>query len=207
MTKLKKITTGQKLITDITRLIEESKRYVSQNVNATLTMLYWKIGKRTNVEILQNKRAEYGKRIVASLTRQLENEYGKGFSEKNIRRMMQFAEVFPDEQIVASAMRQLSWTHFTLLLPLKQPLQREFYVEMCRIEKWSVQTLREKINGMLYERTAISKKPKQLIKREIKALRKEDKLTPDLVFRSPYFLDFLGLQNTVNEKNLEDAIL
>ncbi len=207
MTKLKKITTVQKLITDITRLIEESKRYVSQNVNATLTMLYWKIGKRTNVEILQNKRAEYGKRIVASLTRQLENEYGKGFSEKNIRRMMQFAEVFPDEQIVASAMRQLSWTHFTLLLPLKQPLQREFYVEMCRIEKWSVQTLREKINGMLYERTAISKKPKQLIKREIKALRKEDKLTPDLVFRSPYFLDFLGLQNTVNEKNLEDAIL
>jgi predicted nuclease of restriction endonuclease-like (RecB) superfamily len=137
----------------------------------------------------------------------LENEYGKGFSEKNIRRMMQFAEVFPDEQIVASAMRQLSWTHFTLLLPLKQPLQREFYAEMCRIEKWSVQTLREKINGMLYERTAISKKPKQLIKREIKALRKEDKLTPDLVFRSPYFFDFLGLQNTVNEKNLEDAIL
>ncbi len=207
MTKLKKITTGQKLITDITQLIEESKGYVAQNVNATLTMLYWKIGKRINVEILQNKRAEYGKRIVASLTRQLENEYGKGFSEKNIRRMMQFAEVFPDEQIVASAMRQLSWTHFTLVLPLKQPLQREFYAEMCRIEKWSVQTLREKINGMLYERTAISKKPKQLIKREIKALRKEDKLTPDLVFRSPYFLDFLGLQNTVNEKNLEDAIL
>lgn len=120
---------------------------------------------------------------------------------------MQFAEVFPDEDIVASAMRQLSWTHFTLLLPLKQPLQREFYAEMCRIEKWSVRTLREKIDSMLYERTAISKKPGQLIKQEIKALRDEDKLTPDLVFRNPYFLDFLGLKDTYSEKNLEDAIL
>lgn len=111
--------------------------------------------------------------------------YGKGFEEKNIRRMMQFAEVFPDEQIVASAMRQLSWTHFTLLIPLKQPLQREFYAEMCKAEKWSVKVLREKISGMIYERTAISKKPEQLIKQEIKQLRDEGKLTPDLVFRDP----------------------
>lgn len=73
--------------------------------------------------------------------------------------MMQFADVFPNEQIVASAMRQLNWTHFTLLIPLKEPLQREFYAEMCRVEKWTVKTLREKIDSMLYERTAISKKP------------------------------------------------
>jgi predicted nuclease of restriction endonuclease-like (RecB) superfamily len=104
-------------------------------------------------------------------------------------------------------MRQLSWTHFTLLIPLKQPLQREFYTEMCRIEKWSVRTLRDKIDSMLYERTAISKKPSKLIKQELKQLRAEDKLTPDLVFRDPYFLDFLGLKNTYDEKSLEDAIL
>ena len=121
--------------------------------------------------------------------------------------MIQFSEVFPDEQIVASAMRQLSWTHFTLLLPLKNPLQREFYTEMCRVEKWSVKTLRNKIDDMLYERTAISKKPKQLIKQELKQLRQDDTLTPDLVFRDPYILDFLGLKNTFSEKNLEDAIL
>lgn len=121
--------------------------------------------------------------------------------------MMQFAEVFPNEKIVASLIRQLSWTHIIALLPLKQLLQREFYAEMCRIEKWSVRTLRKKIDGMLYERTAISKKPKRLIKQEIKLLREEDKLTPDLVFRDPYFLDFLGLKNTFSEKNLEDAIL
>ncbi len=86
-------------------------------------------------------------------------------------------------------------------------MQREFYAEMCRIENWSVRTLRKKIDGMLYERTAISKKPQQLIKQEIKELRDDDKLTPDLVFRDPYFLDFLGLKNTFSEKHLEDAVL
>jgi predicted nuclease of restriction endonuclease-like (RecB) superfamily len=121
--------------------------------------------------------------------------------------MMQFADIFPDEQIVASLIRQLSWTHIIALIPLKEPLQREFYAEMCRIEKWSVKTLRKKIDSMLYERTAISKKPKQLIKQEIKELRDEDRITPDLVFRDPYFLDFLGLKNAFSEKNLEDAIL
>jgi hypothetical protein len=207
MSKINKINNEEQLVKDVALLIEQSRQHIAQTVNSTLTFLYWKIGKRINSDILGYKRAKYGTRIVASLSRQLQEKYGTGFQEKNIRRMMQFAEVFPDEEIVASAMRQLSWTHFTLLLPLKQPLQREFYAEMCRIEKWSVRTLREKIDSMLYERTAISKKPGQLIKQEITALRQQDTLTPDLVFRSPYFLDFLGLKNTYSEKNLEDAIL
>lgn len=207
MAKIIKNNSGQALFTDIARLIDESKSYVAYTVNASLTILYWKIGKRINDEVLNNKRAEYGKQIVVSLSLQLGNEYGSSFSDKNIRRMMQFAVAFPDEAIVASAMRQLSWTHFTLLLPLKQPMQREFYAEMCRVEKWSVKTLRAKIDGMLYERTAISKKPEKLIQQEIKTLREEDKLSPDLVFRDPYFLDFLGLKDTYSEKNLEDAIL
>ncbi|HTA82281.1 MAG TPA: DUF1016 N-terminal domain-containing protein, partial [Bacteroidia bacterium] len=202
MGKLKKINNGEQLLNDVALLIEESKQYVAHTVNATLTLLYWKIGKRIHTEVLQNKRGGYGEQIVASLARQLENDYGRGFSGKNIRRMIQFAEVFPDQQIVASAMRQLSWTHFTLLIPLKDAMEREFYAEMCRIERWSVRTLREKIDGMLYERTAISKKPKQLIQKEIKALREEDKLTPDMIFRDPYFLDFLGLKDTYSEKNL-----
>lgn len=207
MGKLKKIDPEQLLFSDISLLIENSKKYVAHNVNSTITLLYWKIGKRINIDILQNKRAEYGKQIVVSLTRQLEGIYGKGFDEKNIRRMMQFASVFMDESIVVSLTRQLTWTHIISLIPLKQPLQREFYAEMCRVENWSVKMLRKKIDGMLYERTAISKKPKQLITQEIKQLREEDILTPDLVFRNPYFLDFLGLKNTYSEKNLEDAIL
>lgn len=207
MGKLKKIDTEQLLFSDISSLIENSKKYVAHNINSTITVLYWKIGKRINIDILKNKRAEYGKQIVVSLTRQLEDIYGKGFDEKNIRRMMQFASVFIDESIVVSLTRQLTWTHIITLIPLKQPLQREFYAEMCRVENWSVKMLRKKIEGMLYERTAISKKPKQLITQEIKQLREEDILTPDLVFRNPYFLDFLGLKNTYSEKNLEDAIL
>lgn len=207
MAKIKKINTEQALFTDIARLIDESKSYVAYTVNAALTILYWKIGKRINDDVLNNKRAEYGKQIVVSLSLQLGQEYGNSFSDKNIRRMMQFAEVFSDEAIVVSAIRQLSWTHFIALIPLKEPLQRQFYAEMCRVEKWSVKTLRAKIDGMLYERTAISKKPEKLIQQEIKTLREEDKLSPDLVFRDPYFLDFLGLKDTYSEKNLEDAIL
>jgi len=195
------------LAAEIKHLIVESRQTLAHVINSTLAMLYWKIGKRINDEVLNNQRAAYGMQIVASLARQLTIEYGNSFSDKNIRRMMQFAERFPDIQIVASLMRQLTWTHITLLLPLKQPLQREFYAEMCRIENWSVRILRQKIDSMLYERTAISHKPEEVIKNELQTLRDEDKLTPDLVFRSPYFLDFAKLKNTFHEKDLETAVL
>ena len=121
--------------------------------------------------------------------------------------MIQFAEVFPDREIVVSLMRQLTWTHFLALIPLDQPLQRDFYGEMCRVERWSVRTLRQKINGMLFERTALSRKPEELAALELKQLREEDKVTPDLVFRDPYILDFLGLKDTYAEKDVEAAIL
>jgi len=121
--------------------------------------------------------------------------------------MVQFAEVFPDKEIVVSLIRQLPWTHFIALIPLKNNIQRDFYAEMCSVERWSVRTLRKKIDGMLYERTAISKKPEELIEKDLAALREEDRLTPDLVFRDPYFLDFLGLKDTFSEKDLESSIL
>ena len=121
--------------------------------------------------------------------------------------MVQFAEVFPDREIVVSLIRQLTWTHVIALIPLDKPLQRDFYAEMCRVERWSIRTLRQKIDGMLYERTALSRKPAQLAALELKQLREEDKLTPDLVFRDPYLLDFLGLKDTYAEKDLEGAIL
>ena len=192
---------------DIRKLIEETRQKVATTVNAGLTMLYWKIGKRINLEILKGERAEYGAEIVSSLARQLEAEFGKGFSEKYLRRMIQFSTVFPDEQIVVSLLRQLSWTHFIALIPLNDNLKIEFYAEMCRLERWSVRTLRNKIDSMLFERTALSTKPEELAKLELQQLREEDKLTPDLVFRDPYFLDFLGLKETYQEKDLESAIL
>ena len=195
------------LYSDIKQMIEDARSAVAQTVNAGLTMLYWNIGKRINDEILKNKRAGYGKQIVATLSRQLENEYGKGFSAKNIRRMIQFYEVFPDFEIVASLMRQLSWTHFILFIPIKNDIEREFYAQMCRIKKWSVRDLRKKIDSKLFERTAISKKPEELAKLELKDLRDNDNLSPDLVFRNPYVLDFLDLKDTFQEKDLERAIL
>jgi len=203
----KPVIVEKKLFADVVRLIEESRSLVAQTVNSALTLLYWKIGHRVNEEVLKNRRAEYGKRVIMSMALQLTENYGNGYSEKNIRRMMQFAETFPDEAIVASLMRQLSWTHFTLLIPLTTAIQREFYSEICKSEGWTVRILREKIDSMLFERTAISKKPDELIKQELKALREENTFTPDLIFRDPYFLDFLGLKDTYNEKNLEDAIL
>lgn len=207
MAKLRNTDVTKVLFSDIAKLIEESKAHVAQTVNSTLTLLYWKIGKRINDEILSNKRAEYGKQIVASLTRQLTNTYGRGWDEKTIRHCLRSAETFSEELIVSAVRRQLGWTHLRTIMYLKDDLQRQFYIEMCALERWSTRKLQERIDSMLYERTAISKKPEQLIEQEIKSLREEDKLTPDMIFRDPYFLDFLGLKNTFSEKNLEDAIL
>ncbi len=195
------------LLGDIRQMIEETRSAVATTVNAGLTMLYWRIGRRIGQEILKGERAEYGAEIVSALARQLTTDYGRGFEENNLRRMIQFAEVFPNEEIVVSLIRQLSWTHIIALIPLKQPLQREFYAKMCRVERWSVRTLRQKIASMLYERTALSKKPAELAKLELQALREEDRMTPDLVFRDPYLLDFLGLKGAYQEKDLEAAIL
>jgi predicted nuclease of restriction endonuclease-like (RecB) superfamily len=152
-------------------------------------------------------RAEYGERIVESLSNVLSIKFGKGFNRRNLFRMIRFAEVFPDEQIVSTLSAQLSWSHFVEIIPFDAPLQRDFYSEICRVERWSVRTLRDKIRGMLYERTALSRQPEELARQELDALRTEDQMTPDLVFRDPYLLDFLGLTNTYSEKDLETAIL
>ncbi len=198
---------AQTLFFDIRGLIEETRSSVATVVNAGMTLLYWQIGSRIQAEVLKDARADYGKEIVASLSRQLVNEYGRGFSAKNIRHMMKFVEGFPDTRIVSTLSRQLSWSHFKEIIYLKKPLQRDFYAEMCRIERWSVRTLRKKIDSMLYERTAISKKPDEVVKAELDQLRDEDRLSPDLVFKDPYFLDFLGLTDRYLEKDIEDAIL
>jgi predicted nuclease of restriction endonuclease-like (RecB) superfamily len=195
------------LIEDLVSLIEDGKKQLAYAANATITLTYWRVGQRINTEVLENKRAEYGKKIVVSVARQLTAQYGRSYEEKNLRRMMQFAQVFDDESIVVALSRQLSWHHFITLIPVKNPLQRDFYAQMCRIEGWNIRTLRKKIDGMLFERTAISKKPDELIKQELQALNDTDKLTPDLVFKDPYFLDFTGLKDSYSEKSLEDAIL
>ena len=198
---------ADQLLADIRALIDEARGQVAQAVNAGLVTLYWHIGRRIRQEILGEQRAAYGEQIVNSLSAQLTAEYGRGFSRPSLFRMMQFAEMFPDEKIVAALRRQLSWTHFRELIAIDDPLKREFYAEMCRAERWSTRTLQAQIKRMVYERTAVSKKPEGVIQAEIAALRDEDRLTPDLVFRDPYFLDFLGLPERYRERDLEQAIL
>ena len=196
MSNTNKLQNSEKqLFNDIKQLIENARISVSKLVSSNVTVLYWHIGRRINTEILNEKRAEYGKQIVATLSRQLVQHYGNNFEEKNLRRMIQFAQIFIDSENVATLWRQLSWSHFKLLFPLKNGLERDFYAQMCYIEGWNVETLRNKINSMLFERTAISKKPEKLAKLELLQLKDENKMSPDLVFRDPYILDFLGLKD------------
>lgn len=195
------------LLSDIRNLIQETKGQVAMVVNSAMTRLYWEIGNRIHREVLQFNRADYGEQIVKSLAQELSGEFGTGWSSKHLRHCIKFAEVYPEFEIVSTVWRQLSWSHFKELIYLQNPLQREFYLEMCKIENWSVRTFRERINSMLYERTAISKKPEELIKQELAELKSEQKLSADLVFRDPYFLDFLGLKDTYSQKDLESAIL
>lgn len=199
---------SQSLIQDLRQIIEQARGRVAATVNYELTMMYWHIGERINREVLNNQRAEYGKQIVAQVARQLQEEYGsKGFDEKSIRRMMQFANLFAEEQIVAQAARKLSWSHFIEVLPLKDDLQREFYITMAASGKWGRDRLRREIDGMLFERTAISGKPDEFIKKELSTLRDDNVMSPDLVFKSPYFLEFTGLKGFYSEKSLEDCLV
>lgn len=196
------------LYIDICKLVDDARSFVANTANKTITLLYWKIGERINNAFLDGRRAKYGNQIVPELATQLQLTFGKrGFEERNIHRMMQFAALFPNYEIVSQAATNLSWSHFIELLPLKDPLQREFYLSMATIEKWGRDTLRDKLNGMLYERTALSAKPEELIKQELAELKKTGVLSPDLVFKSSYFLDFAGLKDAYSERNLEDSIL
>ncbi len=195
------------LLRDIRLLIAEAKQSAAIAVNATMSLLYWRMGKRLNDEALHGKRAGYGEKLVIGISTELTAEYGTGFSEKNLRRMRQFAEIYPDEEIVVSLIRQLSWTHLIALIPLNDTMKRDFYTQMCILERWSVRQLRDRIKSMLFERTAISRKPEETIAYDLKVLKEQGEISDDLVFRDPYFLDFLGLSDSYSEKDLESAII
>jgi predicted nuclease of restriction endonuclease-like (RecB) superfamily len=195
------------LLNEVRQLIDSSRNQLASTVNSALTVLYWQIGQRIRSEVLQGERAEYGEQIVATLARQLEADYGRGFSSKNLRHMLRFAEAYPDAQIVSTLSRQLAWSHFLELIYLKDPLQRDFYTQMCSLERWSVRRLRERKETQLFERTALSRQPEELLATELANLRQSGEITPALVLKDPYILDFLGLQDRYLERDLEDAIL
>lgn len=195
------------LLSDLQHLIRAARTQVARAVDTGLVALSWQVGRRIQQDILQSKRAKYGERILQTVSAKLTAEFGRGYSPRNLASMVRFAEAFPNPRILQTLSAKLGWSHFQQLIYLTDPLQRDYYAEMCRLENWSTRTLATKIQGRLFERTALSRKPVQLARRELAALREDDRLTPDLVFRDPYVLDFLGLKDTYAEKDLEAAIL
>lgn len=198
---------GATLVVELRALIAASRQRAAQAVNTELVLLCWRVGDRLRREVVGPHRAAYGERIVSTVSRQLTAEFGAGFSRPSLFHMIRFAELWPDPDRVARLAQDLGWSHVKELLPVTDPLARDFYAEMCRLERWSVRTLRDRIKGLLYERTAVSRQPDALIRQELDRLREAERLSPELVFRDPYVLDFLGLADTYSERDFEAAIL
>lgn len=195
------------LIAEVRQLIAQARLRTAAAVNAELTWLYWQVGRRVHREILGSQRAGYGEEIVSALARQLTVDCGRGFSAKNMHHMVRFAQVFPEESTVSALRTQLSWTHLKSLIYLDDPLKRDFYIELCRLETWSSRQLQDRMQSLLYERSALSRKPDETIRHDLDALRHEQQPTPAVLLKDPYLLDFLGLNDRYLEKDLEDAIL
>ena len=203
---LQKPSNNKTIYTKITLLIEHTKQDIVISVNQSLTLLYWHIGKQIDDEILQNSRADYGKEILQTLSAKLSNEYGRGYTKRNLENMIRFSKVFNDYEIVHSLSAKLTWTHFKTIIYIDDKLKRDFYIGMIKLDKWSTRVLKDRIDSQLYERTALSKNSDELIEYEIDKLHCGE-VSPNIILKDPYILDFLELKDRYLEKDLEDAIL
>ena len=195
------------LLEAVVGLIDQARDRVAATVNQELTLLYWNIGKKINDDVLKNERADYGKKIIPELSEKLTELYGKGFNKRNLQSFCKLSTVFQDITILHTVCAKLSWSHLRDLIFIENEIKREFYIQICIYERWSVRTLQERIDSMLFERTAISKKPELTITNDLEILKTVKKISADLTFRDPYFLGFLGLHDTYSEKDLEAAIV
>jgi predicted nuclease of restriction endonuclease-like (RecB) superfamily len=204
---MKNIVKKERLLDKIVTLINQARGNVARAIDYEMVLLYWSIGKILREEIVKNKRAEYGEQVVQSISLWLTQDYGHGFSLQNLWHMVKFYEVYPILYALRRELKGLSWTHIRTLIYLDDKLKREFYAILCRKEHWNTRMLRGRIDSMLYERTALSRFPQKTIAMHLKELNNTDRITPELVFRDPYVLDFLELEDTYSEKDLESAIL
>ncbi len=195
------------LVQSIISLIDSTRQRVATTINSELTLLYWQIGKQINEDILKNARADYGKNIFAQLSEKLTEQYGSGFNKRNLQSFVKLNAVYQDVTILHTVCTKLTWSHIREIIYIEEPLKREFYTQMCIHERWSVRFFKDRMNSMLFERIAISKMPEETIIKDLEILKTEKKISPDLTFRDPYLLDFLGLHNSFSEKDLESSIL
>lgn len=189
------------LLADLCEIIRRGKSQAVAAVNSALTLTYWHVGQRINTEVLRGERAAYGKQVIPLLAGELVAQYGKSFEARNLRRMMQFAELFPDFQIVTPLVSQLSWTHFTVLLMLPDDAARQFYARQAIDHLWSKRELIRQIERKAFERSAIADSKLAL------------SAAPDTAhefagtFKDPYFFDFLDLAQGYLENDLEQALI
>jgi len=186
----------KKLVKKLVALVEDTKNEVVSYANSSLTTLFWNLGRAIKLEILNSQRAEYGKEIVVTVSRELVNKFGKSYEEKNLRRMIQFAEKFPEYENVVTLSRHLNWSHFLTLIPLKDSEARSFYAEAIKSDRLSVRELRKQISKKTFERTKSAD------------LQIANSTVIDQgVFKDSYLLDFLKLSEGYLENDLEKAIL
>lgn len=195
------------LFEDLRQLVSSARQRVASSVNSEMISLYWQVGCRIKRDVLQSSRAAYGQQIVRRCADFLSAEFGAGWGFRTLQHCVRAAYTFSESEIVYAMRTQLTWTHLRTLLPFDDELKRLFYLEMAAHEHWSTRDLDEKIDALLYERTAISRRPEATIRAELAKTAATGELSPDLVFRSSYFFALTGLRDVYSESALEDAIL
>jgi predicted nuclease of restriction endonuclease-like (RecB) superfamily len=195
------------LFGDVAELIDGARLRAAATVNSELVLLYWSVGKRVREEVLGGERAEYGRQVIKGLAERLTERYGRGWSRRNLEKMIHLAEWLSDSEKCETLSPKLSWSHFFELLTISEQPERDFYAAFAAHERWSVRTLRAKIAGKLYERTIAARGSSDSIEIDLAALTTTGTVDPSLAFRDPYVLDFLGLPSEHSEADLERAIL
>lgn len=196
-----------RLFSDLRNLVRSARQRVAVAVNSEAISLYWQVGCRIKKDILKGGRGAYGEETVKKCAAFLTGEFGSGWGFRTIQHCVRVAYTFTEAEIVYALRTQLSWTHVRALMGIDDELKRMFYLEMAAHEHWSTRRMEEKIDAMLFERTAISRKPEAVIRAELAKVGERGELTPDLVFRSSYFFSLTGLRDDYSESDLEDAIL
>jgi predicted nuclease of restriction endonuclease-like (RecB) superfamily len=205
---MNEIVNGEKqLFKDLCGIIDDVRGRIATYVNTGVCLTNWSVGKRIKEDVLYNQRADYGKQVLQNVSKQLVNKYGAGWGYEKLKHCVRSAYLFTEDEIRYATRTQLNWTHIRILMGVSDPLARQFYLEMAHIERWSTRILEDKIDGQLYERTAISRRSEEVIKQELQKVRENHAVIPDMVFRSTYFLDILGLPDVFSEEELENAVL
>jgi predicted nuclease of restriction endonuclease-like (RecB) superfamily len=189
----------------VTEIIDDARTRVALYVNSQTSMTFWKVGKYIIDDMDYQTYSAYGQKILATLSQRLMARYGRGYSYSALTRMMKVARLYNDREMFATLSQTLTWSHFLELITIKDDTKRLFYQQMGIVQHWSVTQLRDKQDEMAYERSLIAVKPNDEIVKKLENISPQH-TDPDVVLKSSYILDFLGLSGFYSEEELESAI-